>query len=158
MSGFFSVISEVGNRFYVEKFVYVVLTVLSQSYEFVPTTKHPERQAAIGWVPWCTSEIVDYLQTWIVMTSVWQKTCKEPQPGPGVCPDNGLCISSFPRQLGTSAVRVSILAQSTKTFPVSVSQLDCFPCRNHCPNFMFNYSVQRSVSETRTSLLCSHLF
>ena len=48
MYGFFAVISEVGNRFYTEKSVYVVLTVLPQSCELVQTIKHPERQAAIG--------------------------------------------------------------------------------------------------------------
>jgi len=48
MFGLFSVISEVRNRFYIEKSVYLVLTVLPQSYELVPTIKHPERQAAIG--------------------------------------------------------------------------------------------------------------
>jgi len=67
MFGLFSVISEVRNRFYIEKSVYLVLTVLPQSYELVPTIKHPERQAAIGWFPWCTSEILGYLQTWIIM-------------------------------------------------------------------------------------------
>jgi len=48
MSGFFSVTSEEGDTFYIEKSVYVVLTLLPQSYELVLTIKHPERQAAIG--------------------------------------------------------------------------------------------------------------